>query len=48
MGELFTRTDLFSCPIYRIRIDPNLYDKEKIINDIIINFNVPIHNKTFL
>jgi len=30
----FTKTNLFSCPIYKIRIDPNSYDKEKIINDI--------------
>ena len=33
----FTKTNLFSCPIYKIRIDPNLYDKEKIINDIKYN-----------
>ena len=40
MGEMFTRTRLFSCPIYRTRIDPNLYDKEKIINDILYNKNL--------
>ena len=33
----FTKTNLFSCPIYKIRIDPNSYDKEKIINNIIYN-----------
>ena len=33
----FTKTNLFSCPIYKIRIDPNSYDKEKIINDIKYN-----------
>ena len=31
------KTNLFSCPIYKIRIDPNSYDKEKIINDIKYN-----------
>ena len=36
----FTRTDLFSCPLYKIRIDPDLYDKEKIINDILYNKNL--------
>ena len=34
------RAHLFSCPIYRIRIDENLYDKEKIINDILYNKNL--------
>ena len=33
----FIKTNLFSCPIYKIRIDPNSYDKEKIINDILYN-----------
>ena len=33
----FTKTNLFYCPIYKIRIDPNSYDKEKIINDIKYN-----------
>ena len=33
----FIKTLLFSCPIYQIRIDPNSYDKEKIINDIKYN-----------
>ena len=33
----FIKTYLFSCPIYQIRIDPNSYDKEKIINDIKYN-----------
>ena len=37
MDKLFTRTPLFYCPIYKTRIDPNLYDKEKIINDILYN-----------
>ena len=37
MDKMFTRTHLFSCPIYKIRIDPNSYDKEKIINDIKYN-----------
>ena len=36
----FTKTNLFSCPIYKIRIDPNSYDKEKIINDILYNKNL--------
>ena len=31
------KTNLFSWPIYQIKIDPNLYDKEKIINDIKYN-----------
>ena len=33
----FTQTNVFSCPIYKIRIDPSSYDKEKIINDIKYN-----------
>ena len=33
----FTTTDLFSYPIYRTRIDPKSYDKEKIIEDILYN-----------
>ena len=37
MKNDFTKTNLFSCPIYKIRIVPNLYDKEKIINDIKYN-----------
>jgi len=38
----FTKTNLFSCPIYKIKIDPNLYDKEKILNDILYNKNLKI------
>jgi len=34
MKDSFTKTNSFSCPIYKIRIDPNSYDKEKILNDI--------------
>jgi len=37
MKNDFTKTNLFSCPIYKIRIDPNSYDKEKILNDIKYN-----------
>ena len=37
MKNNFTKTNLFSCPIYKIKIDPNLYDKEQIINDIKYN-----------
>ena len=37
MKNNFTKTNLFSCPIYKIRIDPNSYDKEKILNDIKYN-----------
>ena len=37
MKDSFTTTNLFSCPIYKIRIDPNSYDKEKILNDIKYN-----------
>ena len=33
----FTKTDLFSCPIFKVRIDPNSYDKEKILEDIKYN-----------
>ena len=40
MGKPFTKTHLFSCPIYRTRIDRNLYDKEKMINDILYNKNL--------
>jgi len=28
------KSNLFSLPIYQIKIDPNLYDKEKILSDI--------------
>ena len=38
----FTKTNLFACPIYKIRIDPNSYDKEKILNDI--NYNKSLKN----
>lgn len=37
MKNDFTKANLFSCPIYKIRIDPNSYDKEKILNDIKYN-----------
>ena len=37
MKNDFTKINLFSCPIYKVRIDPNSYDKEKIINDIKYN-----------
>jgi hypothetical protein len=37
MKNEFTKTNLFSCPIYKTRIDPNSYDKEKILNDIKYN-----------
>ena len=33
MKSSFTKTHLFSCPIYKIKIDPELYDKEKILKD---------------
>ena len=37
MKNNFVKTNTFSCPIYKIRIDPNSYDKEKILNDIKYN-----------
>ena len=37
MKSDFNKVNSFSCPIYKIRIDPNSYDKEKIINDILYN-----------
>ena len=37
MKNDFTKTHLFSCPIFKIRIDPNSYDKEKILKDILWN-----------
>ena len=37
MKNNFTKTHLFSCPIYKIRIDPNSYDKEKLLKDIKYN-----------
>ena len=40
MKNNFTTINLFSCPIYKIRVDPDLYDKEKIINDILYNKNL--------
>ena len=40
MKNDFTKTNLFSCPIYKIRIDPNSYDKEKILKDIKYNKNL--------
>jgi len=36
MSELI-KSNLFSLPIYQIKIDPNLYDKEKILSDIEYN-----------
>ena len=36
----FTKTKIFYCPIYKIKIDPKSYDKEKIINDIKYNKNL--------
>ena len=33
----FMQTNAFSCPVYKIRIDPSSYDKEEIINDIKYN-----------
>ena len=41
-GE-FEKTNLFSCPIYKIRIDPNSYDKEKILKDI--KYNKSLKNR---
>ena len=43
MKNDFTKTNLFSCPIYKIRIDPNSYDKEKILKDI--KYNKSLKNK---
>jgi len=40
MKNNFTKNYTFSCPIYKIRIDPNSYDKEKILNDIKYNKNL--------
>ena len=37
MKNNFEKNLLFACPIYKFRIDPNSYDKEKIINDILYN-----------
>ena len=37
MKTNFEKVSLFACPIYKIRIDPNSYDKEKMINDIKYN-----------
>ena len=37
MKNNFEKNFLFACPIYKIRIDPNSYDKEKILNDIKYN-----------
>jgi len=42
MKKDFTKTDLFSCPIYKIRIDPNSYDKEQILKDIKYNKSLKI------
>ena len=39
----FTKTHLFSCSIYKIRIDPNSYDKEKILKDI--KYNKSLKNR---
>jgi len=43
MNSKFTKTNLFSCPIYKSRIDPDSYDKEKILNDI--EYNKSLKNK---
>ena len=37
MQDNFTKTYLFACPVYTIRIDPTSYDKEKILKDIFYN-----------
>lgn len=37
MTSKFNKTNLFSCPIYKIKIKPSLYDKQKIIDDILYN-----------
>ena len=37
MKSSFTKTHLFFCPIYKIKIDPELYDNEKILSDILYN-----------
>ena len=37
MKNDFKKSIVFSCPIYKIRIDPDSYDKEKILNDIKYN-----------
>ena len=37
MKNKFSKTNAFSWPIYKIKVDPNSYDKEKIINDIKYN-----------
>ena len=37
MKNDFTQTNLFACPIYKIRVDPNSYDKEEILKDIKYN-----------
>ena len=33
----FSQLNLFAFPIYKIRIDPTSYDKEKIVEDIKYN-----------
>lgn len=40
MEKNFQKNFLFASPIYKIKIDPNSYDKEKIINDIKYNKNL--------
>ena len=37
MKNNFEKTNAFSFPIYKIRIDPNSYDKEEIVKDIKYN-----------
>ena len=37
MKNKFTISILCPCPIYKIRMDPNSYDKEKILKDILYN-----------
>ena len=40
MKNEFSQLNLFALPIYKIKIDPTSYDKEKIINDILYNKNL--------
>ena len=48
MKTNFEKVNLYSCPIYKSRIDPNSYDKEKIINDILYNKSLKnTRNNTF-
>ncbi len=40
-------TILFGCPIYKIKVDPNTYDKESLLKIIINNYSKDEYRNKF-